>query len=393
MFERKDYPSLIKYMGSKSKLLDFIIDGINSVPLVNNTILDLFAGSAALSGAIGNQCNFISNDIQIYSSILAQTYLLSLRGERDLSVDNIVNLAEDIVRKNQCIDWMVDYSKEMDLEQFNELENRQQSLIYENFDYKYHLFAKNYSGTWWSYEQCLWIDALREVAEKYKSNNMYPFILSALMYAMAYSSQGTGHYAQYRDAKTIKSMKDIFIYRRKSLINIFKRKLKELVEYAREKPESSFVNDYWNLDFEDALDNFTGGTVYADPPYCFVHYSRFYHALETLVLYDYPEIQKISGEMVKGRYRKERHQSPFSIKSQVENAFEKMFKEVKRTESNLILSYSNTGMIELDHLADIATSFWDSNDIEIVTTNYQHMTLGRQGKRFRDVIECIFILK
>lgn len=380
-------------MGSKSKLLDFIIDGINSVPLVNNTILDLFAGSAALSGAIGNQCNFISNDIQIYSSILAQTYLLSLRGERDLSVDNIVNLAEDIVRKNQCIDWMVDYSKEMDLEQFNELENRQQSLIYENFDYKYHLFAKNYSGTWWSYEQCLWIDALREVAEKYKSNNMYPFILSALMYAMAYSSQGTGHYAQYRDAKTIKSMKDIFIYRRKSLINIFKRKLKELVEYAREKPESSFVNDYWNLDFEDALDNFTGGTVYADPPYCFVHYSRFYHALETLVLYDYPEIQKISGEMVKGRYRKERHQSPFSIKSQVENAFEKMFKEVKRTESNLILSYSNTGMIELDHLADIATSFWDSNDIEIVTTNYQHMTLGRQGKRFRDVIECIFILK
>lgn len=391
LFIQKNHPSLIKYMGSKSKILDFIIEGINSVPLKQNTILDLFAGSATLSGAIGGQSNFISNDIQNYSSILSKTYLTSLKSEPEVAGDKILAEAKDVFLENLQRSLVVDYSEPMTLEQFNFHEKEQQNLINENFNYEYHLFAKNYSGTWWSYEQCVWIDAIKEVADRYKSSKFYPFILSALMYAMAYSSQGTGHYAQYRDAKTFKSMTDISIYRKKKLENIFVRKLSEILEYGRSKEEFNFKNQYLSLDYKDALDSFTGGTVYADPPYCFVHYSRFYHALETLVLYDYPEIQKISGEMVKGRYRKERHQSPFSIKTQVEDAFVDMFKKIKKTESNLVLSYSNTGMIDLERLSDIASSFWDSRNIEIITTNHQHMTLGRQGKRFRDVIECVFI--
>lgn len=393
MFIKKNHPSLIKYMGSKSKILDFIIEGINSVPLKNNTILDLFAGSSTLSGAIGGQSNFISNDIQAYSSVLSKTYLTSLKSESELTVNTVLIEAKDVYLSRLDKSLVVDYSESMTLDEFNFFEKQQQSLINERFNYNYHLFAKNYSGTWWSYEQCVWIDAIREVADNYKSSKYYSYIISALMYAMAYSSQGTGHYAQYRDAKTEKSMKDISIYRRKKLNLIFSRKLIELVEYGRDKPELDFENKYWSLDYKEALDGFAGGTVYADPPYCFVHYSRFYHALETLVLYDYPEIQKISGKVVKGRYRKERHQSPFSIKTQVESAFEDMFKSIKNTESNLVLSYSNTGMISLEHLGDIASTFWDSRNIEIITTNHQHMTLGRQGKRFRDVVECIFIVK
>jgi adenine-specific DNA-methyltransferase len=70
-----------------------------------------------------------------------------------------------------------------------------------------------------------------------------------------------------------------------------------------------------------------------------------------------------------------------------------MFKGVKNTESQLALSYSNTGMISLEIMMEIASSVWDSSNIEILTTDHQHMTLGRQGTRYRDVKECLLLVK
>ena len=163
--------------------------------------------------------------------------------------------------------------------------------------------------------------------------------------------------------------------------------------YLQFNTKSKVNSAFLSADFKEALKTFEGGTVYADPPYCFVHYSRFYHALETLVLYDYPEIQKKNNVIVKGRYREDRHQSPFCIKTKVEDAFLDMFKGVESTKSQLALSYSNTGMISLETMMELASSVWDSSKIEILTTDHQHMTLGRQGTRYRDVKECLLLLK
>ena len=392
MFTPQPFPSLIKYMGSKTKIIDFIVDGINFVHQKDRAILDLFAGSASLAGAIGKQVNFVSNDIQEYSKVLSQTYLVNLRDADIPDIDHIHQQVLDLVAANVQKEYLVDYNKLNDIEDFNCLEENQKDLINKDFSYDYHLFAKNYSGTWWSYEQCLWIDALREVADEYKDKPIYPIFLSSLMYSMAYCSQGTGHYAQYRDAKTNSSFNDICIYRKKEVFKFFQKKFNELCTYSlntKSKVNSAFLS----ADFKEALKTFEGGTVYADPPYCFVHYSRFYHALETLVLYDYPEIQKKNNVIVKGRYREDRHQSPFCIKTKVEDAFLDMFKGVESTKSQLALSYSNTGMISLETMMELASSVWDSSKIEILTTDHQHMTLGRQGTRYRDVKECLLLLK
>lgn len=355
-------------------------------------VIDLFAGSASLAGAIGKQCNFVSNDIQEYSKILSQTYLVNLASKDIPALDEIYQKTLAIVKSNIKQEYIVNYSDLKNIDEFNSLEEKQKDLINQNLDYPYHLFAKNYSGTWWSYEQCLWIDALRQVADDYKNKPLYPIFLASLMYAMAYCSQGTGHYAQYRDAKTNSSFNDICIYRKKEVFKFFSKKINELCKFSLEN-SNQFKSIFLSKDFKDALDIFEGGTIYADPPYCFVHYSRFYHALETLVLYDYPEIQKKNNVIVKGRYREERHQSPFCIKTKVEGAFLNMFKGVKNTESQLALSYSNTGMISLEIMMEIASSVWDSSNIEILTTDHQHMTLGRQGTRYRDVKECLLLVK
>lgn len=389
--QEQPYPHFIKYMGSKSKIMGFVLEGINEV-YRGGEICDLFAGSASLAGAIGHQAPIHSNDIQTYSSILAQTYLDAYRYQGMPSSTDILLAAEQIVSANTAeLGIKIDYQSITSLSDFNELELKQQGLIRRSFSRDWHLFVKYYSGTWWTAEQCLWIDAIREVAEQYKNEPCYPLVISTLMYAMAYTSQGTGHYAQYRDAKTESSMKDISIYRRRSLPDYFRRKFDAVCSVLGNEP-SKFSHKTTTLDYHDCLRHFSGGTVYADPPYCFVHYSRFYHAIETLVLYDYPTIQSKGGKVVKGRYRDERHQSPFCIKTQVKQAFADLFAGVRETDSNLALSYSNTGMISIEEIHELAKVYFPGRKVELLLTDHQHMTLGRQFDRHRNVEECLFLV-
>jgi adenine-specific DNA-methyltransferase len=235
-------------------------------------------------------------------------------------------------------------------------------------------------------------DELREDGELTEAD--FAVVLTALMHAMAYCSQGTGHFAQYRDAKTVSSMRDISIYRRKQMDELFVKKVASLRDWNFENvvPDRSFQLSA--DDYRDCLAQFEGGTVYADPPYAFVHYSRFYHALETLVLYDYPELQIKGGKVVKGRYREDRHQSPFSIRSLVPEAFKLLFEGSRASNSNLVLSYSDTGLFALDDLCDLASGTLGPNyDIRTMYLDHQHMTMGRKDDRHREVQEALLIAK
>lgn len=391
-FNPRKYPQYVKYMGSKSKIMDFVLTGINEA-YAGGAVCDLFAGSASLAGAIGNQVAIHSNDIQNYSRVLSGAYLTAWRGPESPTAITVVTRARAIVEANiRMMGPLHDYHKDHTLEQFQAIEEDERQIINEDLDRPWHLFFKYYAGTWWSATQALWIDAIRQVAEEYRSDPSYDAILASLMFSMAYASQGTGHYAQYRVANTESSMRDILLYRRRAMNELFLKKYDAVREQLPASP-SALAHRITALDYEDCLKDFDGGTVYADPPYAFVHYSRFYHALETLVLYDYPDIQRKNGLVVKGRYREGRHQSPFCIRTQVPDAFRKLFRGVSKSGSNLVLSYSNTGMITVDALGAIATEEFAGRSIEILSTDYKHMTLGRQFDRDRDVSECLLLVK
>lgn len=387
----KDSIHYVKYMGSKTKLLPFVIKGIERI-YTGGAICDLFSGSCSLAGAIGDQVPMISNDIQKYSSILAKTYLTDWN-EGEIKVDDVIKEAKEYHNEHYK-DFLEDYKypSNLTLKKFNEIEKKAQSLIAQDFDNEWHLFTKNYSGTWWSVEQCTWIDALRKAINDYSNSSVYNSLLSSLMYAAAYNSQGTGHYAQYRDANTISAMEDIKIYREKSIVDYFERKAIDTFNKLPSEP-SKFNHQITSVDYLECLNNLKDYTIYADPPYCFVHYSRFYHALETLVLYDYPEIQSKNGEIVKGRYRTERHQSPFCIKTQVETAFDEMFQIIKKNNCALALSYSDTGMISIKSVRELALKYFDKKQITVMSMDYSHMTMGRKGDRKRDVKEKLLLIK
>ena len=380
-------PHIIKYMGSKRDLLVYIIEEINKI-YKGEVICDLFAGTSILSGAIGHNAIMHSNDIQEYSAILARTYLNNYNFEEHIGiVEKVIAIAQDHVDyiHNEFPELTFYFDETLSLNEFNAIEQQQQDLIYYDFEsIEYHLFIKNYSGTYWSFEQCLWIDGLRKAAQKYIDKPIYFPIISSLMYAMAYNAQSTGHYAQYRDANNIASMNDIIRYRNKEILPFFKRKLKELINFNN---KNNYNHKVTVLDYRDCLDiNSPGTIIYADPPYAFVHYSRFYHALETLVKYDYPKVS------YKGRYRNDRHQSPFCKRSEVVNAFEIMFYKIKEKNSKLVLSYSNTGMISLEKILELANNIF-GKDYKIYSRaiDYTHSTMGRSNDKFREVKEFLIV--
>jgi len=386
----KEVPHIIKYMGAKKNILNFVIKAIDET-YVDGKLYDLFSGTSIISGALGKTIPIHSNDIQKYSAILAQTYLSDYNWDNypaDI-LNEIVDKASYYVNevKSRYPKFIFSYSGKKTIKEFVELEQQQKSLINNNFDnLSHHLFVKYYSGTYWSYQQCLWIDAFRKVADEYLGTPIYFVILSCLMFAMSYTTQSTGHFAQFRDATNLSSKNDILIYRQKELLPYFMNKFTQLQSYLKSNNLNHIIT---SLDYADCLDLIEPySLVYADPPYAFVHYSRFYHALETLVRYDYPKVA------YKGRYRIDRHQSPFCKKTEVNNAFGVLFSKIKNKKARLILSYSNTGMVSLNEILDIASiNLGNMYRVDVREVAHKHSTMGRKDDKNRDVQEYLIIAK
>jgi adenine-specific DNA-methyltransferase len=386
----REVPHIIKYMGAKRKILNFVIETISD-NYQEGKLCDLFSGTNILSGALGKIIPIYTNDIQEYSAIMAHTYLSNYNWDIYPSniLDEVVEKAAKYVKsiKNKYPNVVFSYSEKKTISEFVKLEKQQQDLIH--FDFKnltHFLFIKYYSGTYWSYEQCLWIDAIRKIADDYKGNPIYYIILSSLMFAMSYNSQSTGHFAQYRDANDLSSKKDILVYRQKEILPYFVNKFTQLKNHLG---ENKLTHTVTSLDYRGCLSNIEPNSlVYADPPYAFVHYSRFYHTLETLVKYDYPNVA------FKGRYRTDRHQSPFCKNTEVNSAFTILFSKIRDKNARLILSYSNTGMLSLNEITEIAKkSLGNKYLITIKEVAYKHSTMGRKDDKNRDVQEYLIIAK
>ena len=389
MIDSAKLPHLMKYMGSKRELLDFIISSINDLDIESNWFCDLFSGTSVVGCSLKDEYNVQINDIQIYTSIFANTYLPNINKlinstELEKIKDRVLCYVDEFYRKYP--DLIFDYNSIDNYEKLTKLEIQQQNLIYSNFEIGFHLFVKYYSGTYWSYTQCVWIDSIRAVAEEYKGKSDYYIILSSLIYAMSYTSQSTGHFAQFRDV-TESNMHDIMLYRIRDIWTYFEKKFLEILNMVDVEATNRYT--ITTLDYLDCLRLIERNTiVYADPPYSSVHYSRFYHAIETLIRYDYPNVK------YKGRYREDRHQSPFGKKTEVKNAFGKLFKGVKNKNSHLILSYSDNGMITQDEIMEIGNSIMGNQykgDIQV--KEYIHSKMGRSDIHSMGVNELIISYK
>ena len=411
--------STLQYMGSKSRIISHICE-----PIIKNksieTVVDLFAGTGSVGYALKSHKNVISNDIEHYSYIINQAILngcnfsevdevkfwssveqqnLLLQGkvsnaisaEKKFFVDNVdYRLYQDFCEKTPSVFGIK--SGDLRMKELEELVSHVTPGCKPSIDMPC-LFLTYFANAYFGITQCCQIDALRSVIEYVKDEYTKNVLLTVLMSAMSAAASTTTHFAQFLKVKSNSTCKNLLSKRKINIIEECKTLLKEYRAVGLCDKEESTKFDCYNLDFAECLDSITLDNrtlVYADPPYFKEHYSRYYHVLNTLCLYDYPAlaVNPQTHELSIGRYREDRRVSDFGKKSKALGAFETLIKKCATAEAWLMMSYSDNSIVDIVALQTLAEKQYD---VLIEKVELSHSKQGRSSTSKVD--EYIFICR
>jgi adenine-specific DNA-methyltransferase len=391
----------MQYMGSKQRIASWILDEILGRFPETRTFVDLMSGS----GAVAHEANLRglgirANDIQPYSfSVLRSAFSVPRDGIVELvGVLENTKFADDFLLEDRtfaaealaaeddflgqflrgAFDWKA-YAA------FCKRFNGDHTLANRRFD----LFSRYYPNTYFGVRQCLEIDALRQIASGLPDDVSHHLIAS-LISSMTFISSSTTHLAQYLKPTSRQTAEHLLRRRSKSVVAIVCERLRRLAAYPL--PEESEVT---NLPYQAALQGLDlppeSGVVYVDPPYFKEHYSRYYHVLDTLALYDFPELtfNKRLNSVTVGRYREQRIRSDFGLRSRVPNAFRELFSLTGGKSQNVALSYASTSLLSADEIVEIARSCGYA--VEMKEIQLRHSGQG-QSQAVGDVTEYLFLM-
>ena len=207
-------------------------------------------------------------------------------------------------------------------------------------------FSSTYAWTYFGLRQCIELDCARQsidelLAQEAIDGDAWLWALLALGKAALRVANTPGHFAQYLrpHSRTFARAKR---QRRRSVWTEWLIALSEVTSLGTldwRRGNRATRADSLDLFASHDRADLTPSVVYCDPPYTDDQYSRFYHVLETLVLFDCPVV---SGA---GQYRNDRFQTPFSIKGQVDSAFNRLIASISAIGADLILSYPSNGLL------------------------------------------------
>ena len=420
MADFKEVASL-QYLGSKSRLLNRICQ-----PIINNseisTVVDLFAGTGSVGYALKNYLTVKSNDIEYFAYVLNQGILngcnitenefASFWQAVDDYLNQIKNYVADALAKENLL-----FSKEIDYETyrvfceatpsvFHPVTDDQQLKCLETLVAKIKpgnvkqnvgcpcLFVTYFANTYFGIKQCCEIDAICGAIHDLSDSRQKNVLLSALMSVMSATASTTTHFAQFLKVKSVSTCKNIVEKRRHSILDDFQKQLQHFRENGLLVQEAPIAECY-NLDYEECLNSIQldrHTLVYADPPYFKEHYSRYYHVLNTLCQYDYPElaINPQTKEYSVGRYRTERNVSDFGKKSLALKAFEKLIDICANRGAWLMISYSDNSIVQINEIKQFAKERYS---VEIEKIELNHSNQGRARASSSKVDEYVFICR
>jgi adenine-specific DNA-methyltransferase len=310
----------MKYMGSKRVMLT---NGLGH--LIDREIgkakrfVDLFAGSAAVTrhAACRHDIPVLAFDLQHYSKVLAGAVL-----DRDqpLDADAIGPLGISVHRQDftsllTFLHWMP--STQEVVETFRLWSAQQSGVI-----------TRAYGGHYFSPAQACWIDSFLEtLPTKISEKNV---ALAALIDAASQSAAAPGHTAQpfqpTRGARKYLEASWKVDLPSKVMIG-----LKTLASIHAKQIGTSKVADA-NKAAQQVRE---GDLAFLDPPYSGVHYSRFYHVLETIARMECGEVSGV------GRYPPpgERPRSSYSMKGEAVEALDDLLTTIADRGGKAILTF------------------------------------------------------
>lgn len=447
---------IIQYLGSKINVIPFIREEIEKLITPGDTILDVFSGTGVVGQSLKDNFNVISNDVQEYS-FLINKLLLEFNDCRLLTYLSISelyesqNYKENYNKLEQIFDKQLKYEDTIfESEDLDKLSLLCQSQIFYNgsnirnaepllnvYDnvldifcdininkyrkdvsyFPYMLFSLYYLNSYFSLRQCIEIDSLRYSIDclstkQYREDTKKQIYLVCLLHAISEVVSTVGkHFAQPIKTVDKNNQAKEFITRR--CLRDRKRNIKDymgkmLITLQNRLIIGKYPNKVYCMEYKDMLNILKPGEVsliYIDPPYTIDHYSRFYHIPETLVKYDYPELEyknfKGISKLMQGRYRANRFQSNFCIPSKAYDEFDNIVRKVSELETKIVMSYSEddclkgtrSRVIDKDRLLKIIKNYY--NDVDVINIDHKYRKLNKKenNKEELDNSELLIICK
>ncbi len=346
------YNQLIPYIGNKRKLIPLIEQAIHKTGVTRGVFFDVFAGSGVVSRlakAFGHKV--ISNDWEPYSYTINHAYIKQNRapafrklGGMQKAFDILNNLKP---RKGYIATY---YCPKHD----------------ENAD-------PDRERMFYTQENGRRIDAIREKIEEWEENgiineNEKRALLAPLIFQAAYCSNTSGVFKAYH--RGWGGSTNTALYRIRSKLAV------EPPIFLNNRQR----NEVYQEDANELVSEIKCDIAYIDPPYNQHQYGSNYHLLNTIDLWDKPEINKeilIGGRTVnKSAIRKDwrtERRSLYCYRDTAPQAFRDLIRKLKAR--YILISYSTDGLISFDALLDM---FAEKGRLDIVTKRYKRYRVSSQ---------------
>lgn len=399
------------YMGTKHRIADEVAEIISTE--ADGPVLDLFAGISAVGRALVGEHPVWCNDIQQFAFNVTAALFTSTTGGRlnndqiDLCMsfysENFVALTTPLKKD---LDAEAQALAENDESAFGEFcrglvlkcqgesnKSLRSELRCTPTRFPYRLFTTTYAGGFLGLRQAIEFDSLRYAidqlaATKRINTECHRWLVVALCHALFRVSNSTGHFAQYLTIKPNNGYR-FMLTRRRSACEFWRTSINSLTPLG--SPEWRSLNRAYCQEATSLLEclhqkDERPSVIYADPPYTRDQYSRYYHLLDTLILYDYPEI------LSKGQYRADRYSSRFSIKTNVHEAFNELVAAAAKLKSPIIISYPEKGLLPdaRGFLTSLLQSHYPKSGIA-AEISHHHSSLGAsKGREKSPVTEILY---
>lgn len=352
-------------------------------------IADPFCGSAAVSWFLAENTDkeIISGDIQSFAVARAKAIV-----ERTAPLDPERMIQSWFAKATAIVDHVAGHfpnnlrSIEPNLTEPNQIKQvvtQSRSfcsdvlpMVFDSLDGAWPI-SKAYGGHYYSPVQALVFDALRQClpaeADKRK------VALAALVEAVSRAAAAPGHTAQPFQPTASSA---------KYIIEAWKRDAWSLVSDAVQEIScrSATVKGKGVVgDFRNTIGHLNeGDLVFADPPYSGVHYSRFYHALETVTRGTEFEPEG------KGRYPSinDRPSSDFSKKTTAFRAAKQLLDTCSAKRARLILTFPTTGAsngLQASDFVNYGSTLFSDVNVEEVESDFSTLGGNKKHREARQV--------
>jgi adenine-specific DNA methylase len=425
---KNDNLTILNYQGSKKNLLEFIYKNTVEVVDDNKAVLDMFAGSCSVGYGLKRYYKMYANDSEYYSYAISKALLQYKSRDtwkaykekflRDFSenyerVNMIVGnhiieekkllFTENKIKLEELYDkYPTAWNGKLNYQVGNITLRTAKDLRENKYNIPFMMFTTYYANTNFGVEQSVEIDSIRYAIHKLSEPKLKYVLLSCLFYAMkecVFSKDG--HMAQPLDR--VNHFNKLIKVRKKQIRKLFMNKIEEF--HSDQFISTHHENKVFNLKANDILklDEIKNevGLIYADPPYTDMQYSRYYHLLNSVALYDYDDISLYRGNLSKGLYRSQRFQSPLSQRSKAEQGIDDIFQFCRINSINLALSYAyprdretqafDRYTMDIDTIINIAEKTFGKGNCNVLTEEYEHS--NNRNKQTKKVLEYLIVCK